>query len=89
MDTGPPPSTKYGPQWRPSIRCLISTVACRGVRLLLRHPHAPAIDLLPVNDRKKLNRIRLPLIKRLIAGAALHKARGTYVEELLKDAELI
>ncbi len=52
------------------------------IRMLLR-------SIYYLNDRKKLNQIRLPLIKRLIAGAVLHKARGTYVEELLKDAELI
>lgn len=42
-----------------------------------------------LNDRKPLDEVKLPLIAGLIGKAAVAKARGTYIEELLQDAKLI
>jgi oleate hydratase len=42
-----------------------------------------------LNDRKKLHDIQLPFIARLLGKFAMKKIEGTYVEELLKDANLI
>jgi oleate hydratase len=42
-----------------------------------------------LNDRKPLNEMKLPFVARMIEKVALAKVRGTYLEELLKDAKLI
>ncbi|PWJ25815.1 oleate hydratase [Branchiibius hedensis] len=42
-----------------------------------------------LNDKKKLADVKLPLMTKVVGAAALHKVKGTYVEELLKDAGLI
>ncbi|WP_424466716.1 oleate hydratase [Pseudoclavibacter helvolus] len=42
-----------------------------------------------LNDRKKLHEVKLPFAARVLEKAALAKAKGTYVEELLQDAKLI
>ena len=38
--------------------------------------------------RKKLAEMKLPFFARLIEAAALHKTKGTYLAELLEDAQL-
>lgn len=52
------------------------------VRMLLNAVHY-------LNDRKKIAEIDLPWIQKLIAGAALHKVKDTYINELLADAGLV
>ena len=42
-----------------------------------------------LNDRKKLADVKLPLMERVVGAAAMHKVKGTYVEELLKNAGLV
>jgi oleate hydratase len=42
-----------------------------------------------LNDKKQLHEIKLPIMARVIEKAALHKIRGTYIEELLQDAKLM
>ena len=42
-----------------------------------------------LNDKKKLADVKLPLMEKVLGAAALHKVKGTYVEELLKDAGLV
>lgn len=42
-----------------------------------------------LNDKKKLTELELPLLPRLVERVALHKAEGTYLEELLTQAKLL
>ena len=42
-----------------------------------------------LNDRKKLDELKLPFMTRIIGRAALKKIEGTYLEEILKDAKLV
>lgn len=42
-----------------------------------------------LNDRKKLDELKLPFMTRMIGKAALKKIEGTYLEEILKDAKLV
>ena len=42
-----------------------------------------------LNDEKKLPDVKLSFVERVLEGAALHKVKGTYVEELLEQAKLI
>ena len=52
------------------------------IRVLLR-------TIYYLNDRKKLADIDLPWLGRLVAKEGMKKTRGTYAEELLRDAGLI
>lgn len=42
-----------------------------------------------LNDRKKLTEVKTPVLASFVERLALHKAKGTYLEELLSDAKLI
>ncbi len=42
-----------------------------------------------LNDRKKLDEVKLPMLAQLVERFAMHKVEGTYVEELLAEAHLV
>jgi oleate hydratase len=42
-----------------------------------------------LNDKKKLDEIKLPWVLKLLEKQGLKKVKGTYIEELLRDAKLL
>ena len=56
--------------------------SCFDVRVLLR-------SIYYLNDRKKLKDLDLPWLVKLLGKQGLKKVKGTYVEQLLKEAHLI
>lgn len=56
--------------------------SCFDVRMLLQ-------SIYYLNDRKKLHEIDVPWVLKLLEKQGMKKVRGTYLEELLKEAKLI
>lgn len=56
--------------------------SCFDIRVLLR-------SIYYLNDRKKLSQIDMPWMLKLLEKYGISKIRGTYVEQLLRDAKLI
>ena len=56
--------------------------SCFDVRMLLQ-------SIYYLNDRKKLHEIDVPWILKLLEKQGMKKVKGTYLEELLKEAKLI
>lgn len=56
--------------------------SCFDVRVLLR-------SIYYLNDRKKLKDLDLPWIVKILGRQGLKKVKGTYLEQLLKDAHLV
>lgn len=56
--------------------------SCFDVRMLLQ-------SIYYLNDRKKLHEIDVPWVLKLLEKQGMKKVKGTYLEELLKEAKLI
>ncbi|MEO1770196.1 oleate hydratase [Candidatus Enterococcus ferrettii] len=56
--------------------------SCYDVRMLLKASYY-------LNDKKKLSELNVPLVERLLGKHELKKMKGTFVEELLQDSDLI
>lgn len=55
--------------------------SCFDVRVLLR-------SIYYLNDKKKLSEIDMPWVMKILERQGMKKIRGTYIEELLKEAKL-
>lgn len=56
--------------------------SCFDVRMLLQ-------SIYYLNDRKKLREIDVPWVLKLLEKQGMKKVKGTYLEELLREAKLI